>query len=225
MLADLRIRFPNLRILSAKPDVTDAFRNVRVASDQAHFFCYMVDGVLVADFRLTFGWASSSRHWGIVSEAAAYSHQNTVEAAEILPEAKAMMSHVTIAEPWKIGRPTQAPYCVRIKMNDVPRGGPHEPFFATVYVDAFIMARVQADPTDHPALVVSVSLASDHIRLFGPGEADATGPKKEQGFGHHRRLARFYGQNSHSTYSGSGREDCRHQTYARAGVATYSKVG
>ena len=36
------------------------------------------------------------------------------------------------------------------------------------------MARVQADPTDQSALIASVSLASDHIRLFGPGEADAT---------------------------------------------------
>ena len=36
------------------------------------------------------------------------------------------------------------------------------------------MARVQADPTDQSALEASVSLASDHIRFFGPGEADAT---------------------------------------------------
>ena len=43
------------------------------------------------------------------------------------------------------------------------------------------MARVQADPTDQSALVASASLASDHIRLFGPGEAGATpilAPKK-----------------------------------------------
>ena len=43
------------------------------------------------------------------------------------------------------------------------------------------MARVQADPTDQSALVATASLASDHIRLFGPGEAGATpilAPKK-----------------------------------------------
>ena len=137
--------------------------------------CYMVDDVLVADFRLTFGWAGSPGHWGVMSEAAAHSHRNTtVESAEILFEGKAMMSHVKIIEPWEVGRPRQVPPCVRVKNKDVPRSGPHEPFFATVYVDDFIMARVQADPTDQSALVASASLASDHIRLFGPGEAGAT---------------------------------------------------
>ena len=109
-----------------------------------------------------------------MSEAAAHSHRNiTVESAEILFEGKAIMSHVKIIEHWEIGRPRQIPPCVRVKNKDVPRGGPHESFFATAYVDDFIMARVQADPTDQPALVASASLASDHIRLFGPGEAGA----------------------------------------------------
>ena len=144
VLTDLRIRFPNRRTLLAKADVTEAFRNVRVAPDQAQFFCYMVDDVLVADFRLTLGWASSPGHWGVMSEAAAHSRRNTttVESAEILPGGKAMMSHVKITEPWEIGRPRQVPHCVRVKNKDVPRGGPHEPFFTTVYVDDFVMARV-----------------------------------------------------------------------------------
>ena len=84
------------------------------------------------------------------------------------------MSHVKITEPWEIGRPRQAPPCVRVKNKDVPRGGPHDPFFATVYIDDFIMARVQADLTDQSALVASAFLASDYIRLFGPREAGAT---------------------------------------------------
>ena len=117
-----------------------------------------------------------------MSEAAAHSHQNTtVESAEILFEGKVMMSHVKITEPWEIGRPRQVPSCVRVKNEDIPRGGPHELFFATEDVHDFIMARVQADPTNQSALVASVSLASDHIRLFGPGEAGATpilAPKK-----------------------------------------------
>ena len=84
VLIDLRMRFPNVRILLAKTDFTEAFRNVRVAPDQAHFFCYMVDDVLVADVWLTFGWASSPGHWGVMSAAAAHSHRNTtVETAEI----------------------------------------------------------------------------------------------------------------------------------------------
>ena len=52
---DLRIRFPSLRMLLAKADGTDAFRNVRTAPHQAQNFCYVVDDVLVSDFRLTFG--------------------------------------------------------------------------------------------------------------------------------------------------------------------------
>ena len=100
VLTDLRIRFPNRRILLAKADVTEAFRNVRVAPDQAQTFCYMVDDVLAADFRLAFGWAGSPGHWGVMSEAAAHSHRNTtVESDEILSEGKAMMSHVKITEP------------------------------------------------------------------------------------------------------------------------------
>ena len=107
-------------------------------------------------------------------EAAAHSHRNaTVQSAETLFEGQAMMSHVKITEPWEIGRPRQVLPCVRVKNKDVPRGGPHGPFFATVYVDDFIVARVQADPTDQSALVASASLASDHIPLFGPGEAGA----------------------------------------------------
>ena len=109
-----------------------------------------------------------------MSEAAAHSRRNTtVESAEILPGGKAMMSHVKITEPWEIGRPRQVPHCFRVKIKDVPRGGPHEPLFTTVYVDDLIMARVQTDPRDQSALVASASLASDHIRLFEPGEADA----------------------------------------------------
>ena len=87
VLTDLRIRFPNRRILLAEANVTEAFRNVRVAPDQAQLFGYMVDDVLVADFRLTCGWAGSLGHWGVMAEAAAHSHRNnTVESAEILPE-------------------------------------------------------------------------------------------------------------------------------------------
>ena len=52
---DLRIRFPRLRILLAKADVTDAFRNVRIAPHQAQSFCYVVDDVSVSDLRRTFG--------------------------------------------------------------------------------------------------------------------------------------------------------------------------
>ena len=40
------------------------------------------------------------------------------------------------------------------------------------------MARVKANPADQSALVASASLASDHIRLFGPGDTPILAPKK-----------------------------------------------
>ena len=86
-----------------------------MAPNQAPTFCYSVDDVLEADFRLTFGWAGAPGHWGVMFEAASHSHRNsTVETAEILPEGKALLSYVKITEPWEIGRPTQVPPCVRI---------------------------------------------------------------------------------------------------------------
>ena len=110
-----------------------------------------------------------------MSKAGAHSHRNTtVETAEIFPEGKSIMSHVNITGPRETSRPTQVPPFVQIKNNDVPRGGPNKLFFATVYADDLIMARVQADPTDQSAQVAPASIASDYICRFGPGETDAT---------------------------------------------------
>ena len=39
-----------------RTDVTGTFRNVMIAPHQAQNFCYVVDDVLVSDFRLIFGW-------------------------------------------------------------------------------------------------------------------------------------------------------------------------
>ena len=62
VLTDLRIRFPNRRILLAKADVTEVFRNVRVVPDQAQISCYIgrrrSSGRLSVDFRL--GWFAGS---------------------------------------------------------------------------------------------------------------------------------------------------------------------
>ena len=101
-LKDLRTRFPHLRILLAKADVTDAFRNVRIAPHQAQNFCYVVDDDLVSDFILTFGWAASPGYGDLMAAAVEHTHRNTTEdAAVILPEGKAMMSHVRIVKPWE----------------------------------------------------------------------------------------------------------------------------
>ena len=183
-LADLRIRLPQRRISLAKADVTDSFRNARVTLHQAKNFRYMVDDVLVLDFRLTFGWAASPGYWGLMASAAEHAHRNTiVERALILPQGKAMMSHVKIVDPWGAGKPTQIP--PGVKVNALQKGGPNEPFFTSVSCCGFIMASVQVDSFDQTALVASASLASDHVRLFRSGEEDEVSilaPKKSTGW-------------------------------------------
>ena len=39
--------------------------------------------------------------------------------------------------------------------------------FATVYVDDYLLIKVQHSDDDTTALIASASLASDHVRLFG----------------------------------------------------------
>ena len=57
------------------------------------------------------------------------------------------------------------------KIRAYSRGGKADPFFATVYVDDYQLVSVQQSDDDTNALTASASLASDHVRLFGPGEA------------------------------------------------------
>ena len=78
------------------------------------------------------------------------------------------MSHVTIVEPGEEGAPARVPHDTEAR----PTAGGRllGSVFATVYVDDFILVKVQQDPSDQTALIASASLASDHVRLFGPGE-------------------------------------------------------
>ncbi|CAB1118521.1 unnamed protein product [Ectocarpus sp. CCAP 1310/34] len=168
-LASLRVRWPDKRILAATADVTSAFRNVRISPDHAHNFCYVIGDVLVADLRLTFGWAASPGLWGVLASAAEHSHRNTSLAnARLLPEGIAMMSHVKIKPPWEKGTPTPIPSSAGVRPHR--GGGPADDFLARVYVDDFLLTKVQHDPTDQSALIASALLASDHVRLFGKGE-------------------------------------------------------
>ena len=55
------------------------------------------------------------------------------------------------------------------------------PFFTTVYVDDYILIRVQHSDDEKTALIASASLASAHVHLGGPGEEGVTlilAPKK-----------------------------------------------
>ena len=81
-----------------------------------------------------------------------------------------MLTHVKIVDPWETGKPTQIP--PEVKVTALQKGGPNGPFFISVYVDDFIMVSVPVDSFHQTALVVSFSLASDHVRLLGSGEKD-----------------------------------------------------
>ena len=92
-LTDLRVRSPHLHLLLAKADVTDAFRNDKIAPHQAQNVCYAVGDVLVLDFRFTFGWAASPGYWGLMDAAAEHAHCNTtvaVDSAVVLPVGNAV---------------------------------------------------------------------------------------------------------------------------------------
>ena len=103
----------------------------------------------------------------------------TVDSAVILPEGKAMMSHVKNRE--AVGDQKSDTDSNWGKSKRSTKGGPNEPFLTSVYVDDFTMASVQRNASDQTALTTSASLASDNVRLFGPGDKGETpilAPKK-----------------------------------------------
>ena len=123
--------FPHLRILLVKFDVTDAFRNVRITPHEAQNFRYVVYDVLVANFRITFGWATSPGYWGLIAPAAEHAHlTTTVDSAVILPEGKPTRSHVNIVEQWETVEPRRITPGVRVYAPR--RKGTNEPFLKSV---------------------------------------------------------------------------------------------
>ena len=50
---------PDVPIYTSKMDVKDAFRRLHVAWEKAPTFAYMVNDLIVVDFRLPFGWRNS----------------------------------------------------------------------------------------------------------------------------------------------------------------------
>ena len=158
-------KFPNERILMNKADASDAFRNVRVDSDQAHNFFYLVGDLIVIDFRLTFRWPGSPRFWGILAAAAEHAHCNTtLESARWLAEEKVMMAHVKVVG----GVGERNPYSGTPggQFRPHPGGGKiRPPFVTTVYVDGFLLVTVQQADADRSSLVASASLASDCVRV------------------------------------------------------------
>ena len=179
-LVSLRAENPKLRLLMATTDVNDAYRNVRIDPNQAHNFCYTVGDLVVIDFRLTFGWTSSPGNFGVMASAAEHSHCNTdLSNVQLLLEGVKMMEHAEIVDRWEVGDPTPVPPDAKIRAS---KGGKlSTPFHTVVYVNDHGLIRVQQSDEDKSALVVSASLASDYVRLFGPGEPGETpilAPKK-----------------------------------------------
>ena len=148
----------------SKADVSDAFRNVGTAPDEVYNFCYTVGELIVIDFRLTFGWSGSPGFWGTMSTAAERVHCNTTLAsAQIVGEGADIMAHVKVVDRWEEGNPTTVP--ANAKITSHPGGRVADSFFATVYVDDYLLARVQPSDDDTTALTASASLASNHVRF------------------------------------------------------------
>ena len=115
-----------------------------------------------------------------MSAAAEHAHCNTtIHTAQLLNERLDMMATVKILDRWEDGKLTPVPDDARVMAHR--GGGVSDPFFATVYVDDYLLMAVQHSDDDATALTASASLASDHVRLFGPGETGVTptlAPKK-----------------------------------------------
>ena len=98
---------------------------------------------------------------------------------QLLPEGVKMMEHVEVVDRWEIGDPPPVPPDAKVRVS---KGGKlSSPFHTVVYVDGHGLKRAQQSDEDRSALVVSASLASDYVRIFGPGEPGETpilAPKK-----------------------------------------------
>ena len=204
-LVSLRAANPNLRILMATTDVNDAYRNVRVDPDQAHNFCYVVDDIIVIDFRLTFGWTGSPGNFGVMASAAAHSHNNTnLHNVRLLPEGIKMMEHVEIVNRWEVAPP--APVPPDTKVRSTTGGKLHSPFKTEVYVDDHGMVRAQQSDEDESALIVSASLASDYAAFWARRARRNTDPSSKEEFrlGHDARLPGLRHQLTHNANLGTG---------------------
>ena len=109
--------------------------------------------MVVIDFRLRFGWSGSPGFWGVMSAAVEPAHcNNTLASAQILSEGADTMAHVKVVED---GNPTTIPAHAKIRAH--PGGGKADPFFATVYVDDYLLIRVQQSDDDTTALTASAT--------------------------------------------------------------------
>ena len=108
-----------------------------------------------------------------MASAAEHSHCNTdLSNVQVLPEGVKMIEHVEIGDRWEVGDPTPVPPDAKIRAS---KGEKLSSLFHTVvHVDDYDLIRAQQSDEEKSAVVVSVSLASDYVRLFGPGKPGET---------------------------------------------------
>ena len=82
------------------------------------------------------------------------------------------MAHIKVVDRWEDGKPTPIPPDAKVRAH--AGGEIDDPFFATVYIDDYLLIKVQHSDDDMTALTASASLTSDHVRLFGQGEEGVT---------------------------------------------------
>ena len=73
-----------------------------------------------------------------------------------------------------LGRGKSQADCAGRKNKSTPGGKIAGPFSTTVYVDGYVLMKVQRADNGMTALIASASLTSDHVRLLGPGEEGIT---------------------------------------------------
>lgn len=82
------------------------------------------------------------------------------------------MEHVKVVDRWEVGDPTRVPLDPKVPgqgWGDYPAL-----LLTSVYVDDHTLLMAPHSDDNQSALIVSVSLASDYVRLFGPGEPGET---------------------------------------------------
>ena len=150
----------------ATTGVNDSYRNVRIDPNQARNVCYTVGDLVVIDFRLMFGWTGSPGNFGVMASAAEHSHSNTdLSNVQRLPEEVNVVERVEVVDRWEVGDP---------KKSCEQGGEAVGPFPQDGICDDHGLIRAQQSDEEKSALIVSDSLASDHVRRFGPGEPGET---------------------------------------------------
>lgn len=110
---------------------------------------------------------------GVPAEVVVFSQRRTtLKTMRLFDEGRCMTSHVRIEPGTEIGNPTPIPPDMRV--GSPVSGGRGDPFFSALYVDDIAPVHVQNDDGDNSALQVSVSLAFDCFRVFGPRDPGET---------------------------------------------------